>query len=114
MLSRQKMAKSWRLSFLRTLARVASDITVYHAQTIFTASYKNFPLNLGLVKCQQENYILQCLDPALFQTWKNLNFYHQQYLNDKDLAQKYFVVSFNFQKLSDHLYQNLNKTLSEH
>ena len=52
-LSRQKMAKSWRLSFLHS-CQGRPDISVYHAQTIFTASYKIFPLNLGLESVNRE------------------------------------------------------------
>ena len=53
-LSRQKMAKSWRLSFYTLPCRGRPDISVYHAQTIFTASYKIFPLNLGLESVNRE------------------------------------------------------------
>lgn len=48
----KKMDKIWRLSFLHS-CRGRSDISVYHAQTIFTA-YKIFPLNLGLESVNRE------------------------------------------------------------
>ena len=53
-LSRQKNGQKLKIKFFIHSFRGRPDISVYHAQTIFTASYKIFPLNLGLESVNRE------------------------------------------------------------